>query len=315
MIDNREKNFVSAVIYVHNLEHTIGKFVQTIMEIISENFEHSEIICVNDASTDESAKKIRDVVTTNDASRTSVTILNLSFFHGLEASMDAGKELAIGDFVFEFDLACLDFDPELVLSVYKHALEGFDIVSAVPASSARFSSWIFYSILNRYGHFPYRFCTERFRIISRRAINRVSAVNREIVYRKTVYASCGLKSANLQYHPVSGVNFTISRKERIYRRELAFNSILLFTELGYRFSRFVTILMGISSFAMLIYSIVIYCTGTPVRGWTSSILLISSVSFGLFVILTFVIKYLQILINLSFKRGNFTFESIEKLSG
>ena len=227
--------------------------------------------------------------------------------------MNAGKELAIGDFVFEFDLACLDFDPGLVLSVYKRALEGFDIVSAVPDAPERLSSRMFYSILNKYGHFPYRFCTERFRIISRRAINRVSAFNREIVYRKTVYASCGLKSANLQYHPVSDVRPAIGRKDRIYRRELAFNSILLFTELGYRFSRLVTILMGFASFAMLIYSIVIYCTGSPVRGWTSSTLLISAVSFGLFVILTFVIKYLQILINLSYKRGNFTFESIEKL--
>ena len=315
MIDNREKNFVSAVIYVHDVETRIAEFVQTIMRVLSENFEHSEIICVNDASSDESTKKIREVTKNNDTSQTSVTILNLSFFHGLEASMNAGKELAIGDFVFEFDMACLDFDPELILTIYKRALEGFDIVSAVPDSSERFSSHLFYSILNRYGHFPYRFCTERFRIISRRAINRVSAFNREIVYRKTVYASCGLKSANLQYHPVSGVHFNIGRRERIYRRELAFNSILLFTELGYRFSRFVTILMGLASFAMLIYSIVIYCTGTPVRGWTSSILLISTVSFGLFVILTFVIKYLQILINLSFKRGNFTFESIEKLSG
>ena len=315
MIDNREKNFVSAVIYVHDVEHTITEFVKTIAKTLSENFEHSEIICVNDASSDESAKKIREATKENDASQTSVTILNLSFFHGLEASMDAGKELAIGDFVFEFDLACLDFDPSLVLTVYKRALDGFDIVSAVPDTSERFSSHLFYSILNRYGHFPYRFCTERFRVISRRAINRVSAFNREIVYRKTVYASCGLKSANLQYHPVSSASVTLGRRERIYRRELAFNSILLFTELGYRFSRFVTILMGFASFAMLIYSIVIYCTGTPVRGWTSSIFLISAVSFGLFVILTFVIKYLQILVNLSFKRGNFTFESIEKISG
>lgn len=47
---NREKNFVSAVIYIHNCEKRIEIFLQTIMEVLEENFEHSEIICVNDSS-------------------------------------------------------------------------------------------------------------------------------------------------------------------------------------------------------------------------------------------------------------------------
>ncbi len=314
MIDNREKNFVSAVIYVHDAEQNIADFIQMVLKVLSEHFEHSEIICVNDASSDQSASKIREAAK-KESFQTSVSMLNLSFFHGLEASMNAGKELAIGDFVFEFDSVCPDFTPELILSVYKRALEGFDIVSAAPKAHERVSSRIFYHILNQYGHFPYRFCSERFRIISRRAINRVSSFNREIVYRKTVYASCGLKSAVMQYEPIAGVHAHLNHKDRVYRRELAFNSILLFTEIGYRFSRMFAVIMGMASLFMLVYSIVIYCLGTPVRGWTSSIFLISAVSFGLFVILTFVIKYLQILINLSFKRGQFTFESIEKITG
>ena len=41
---NKEKNFASAVIYVHNAEKTIEKFLGTIIEVMQLNFEHSEII-------------------------------------------------------------------------------------------------------------------------------------------------------------------------------------------------------------------------------------------------------------------------------
>ena len=41
---NKEKNFVSAVVYVHNSETRIMEFLKTIIEVLEENFEHSEII-------------------------------------------------------------------------------------------------------------------------------------------------------------------------------------------------------------------------------------------------------------------------------
>ena len=36
---NKEKNFVSAVIYVHNAENRIGLFLKTILAIMESNFE------------------------------------------------------------------------------------------------------------------------------------------------------------------------------------------------------------------------------------------------------------------------------------
>ena len=49
---NMEKNFVSAVVYVHNAEHRVADFVDSVIAILQENFEHSEVICVNDNSSD-----------------------------------------------------------------------------------------------------------------------------------------------------------------------------------------------------------------------------------------------------------------------
>lgn len=54
---NKEKNFVSAVIYVHDAENEIEKFLKTVAGVLEANFENSEIICVNDFSGDNSAAR------------------------------------------------------------------------------------------------------------------------------------------------------------------------------------------------------------------------------------------------------------------
>ena len=62
------------------------------------------------------------------------------------------------------------------------------------------------------------------------------------------------------------------------------------------------------------YSVVIYLTQNPVEGWTTTILFLSFAFFGLFSVLTVIIKYLQIIVDLIFKRKTYNFESIEKLT-
>ena len=44
-MSNKEKNFMSAVLYVHNDEAGIGDFLQTVANVLEAHFEHSEIIC------------------------------------------------------------------------------------------------------------------------------------------------------------------------------------------------------------------------------------------------------------------------------
>ena len=75
-----------------------------------------------------------------------------------------------------------------------------------------------------------------------------------------------------------------------------------------------TALMMLISIFMIVYSVVIYATSHPVAGWTTTILFLSIAFFGLFGVLTMVIKYLQLIIDLVFKRKHYSFESIEKLT-
>lgn len=309
---NKEKNFVSAVIYVHNAENRIEKFLKMIIGVMEENFEHSEIICVNDSSEDNSLGLIKK--TSESASTTSVSVVNMSYFHGLELSMNAGIDMSIGDFVFEFDNTYLDFEPSVVMDIYNRSLKGFDIVSASADRKEKFTSKMFYKVFDRYTDLSCKMSTESFRVLSRRVLNRIDSMNKTIPYRKAIYANCGLKTDNIKYKVVNRVTLATDKKEKNFRSNLAVDSLILFTEMGYSFAKAMTILMMCMSVFMIIYSVVIYATSNPVAGWTTTILFLSVAFFGLFGILTIIIKYLQLLVDLVFKRKQYSFESIEKLT-
>lgn len=312
-MDNKEKNFISAVIYVYNAKEHITAFMQMLITVLEANFEHSEIICVNDCSEDESLQLIRE--SAKSAKVTNISVLNMSYFHGLELAMNAGVDLAIGDFVLEFDTTVLDYKPEEIMHVYQRALEGYDIVSASPDKRQKFTSNLFYFIFDKFTDLSHKMYSEAFRILSRRVINRVSSMNKTVPYRKAAYAHCGLKTGNMVYQQTGGTaNRQNDIQEKKYRRRLAVDVLILFTDMGYRFSMSMTFIMMLMVFAIAVYSVVIYIIGNPVEGWTTTILFLSFSFFGLFGILTIIIKYLQILIDLVYRRKRYSFEGIEKLT-
>jgi len=312
MNNNKEKNFVSAVLYVHNDENRIQKTLQTIIRVLEENFERSEIICVNDFSTDGSVSTIKEC--SKGTRTTCVSILNMSCFHGVELAMTAGTDLAIGDFVFEFDSCLFDFTDDMIMQVYNKSLEGYDIVCTVPDARSKKSSAFFYCIFNKFSGLPYKLNTERFRILSRRVINRASAMNKTIPYRKPVYAACGLKSFTIPYEPLFKASQQLDKAVKKYRQNLAADSLIIFTDTGYKACFAMTFLLMFLSVMIGIYSFTYHLLKTPVPGWTSTLLFLSVAFFFLFFILTIVIKYLQVLVNLVFHRTRYSFESIEKLS-
>ncbi len=308
----KEKNFISAVVYVYNAEKNIYDFLKMLMGVLTDNFEHSEIICVNDFSSDKSCDEIKRAAQSNE--NTVVSLINMSYFHGPESAMAAGDDLAIGDFVFEFDRAVCDYDSSEIMNIYRKALTGYDIVSASADRPQKFSSSLFYSLLYKFSNGIERLNSETFRILSRRALNRIDSINKTIPYRKAVYANCGLKAANVKYTAVNDSGKKRTGKEKKYNLGLAANSLILFTDVGYRFSIGMACLMMVLGIFMAVYSFCIYFRSSPIEGWTTTILFMSAAFFGLFCVLAIIIKYLQIIVNLIFRRKQYSFESIEKLT-
>ena len=243
-----------------------------------------------------------------------VSIVSMSYFQGLEFSMNAGVDLAIGDFVFEFDNSIMDYDSLLIMDVYNKCLQGNDIVSTSPKNKRRLTSKVFYKIFNKHSKRYNKIDTESFRILSRRAINRVNSLNKTIPYRKAIYANCGLKIATIDYIPTNKDKTNITKETTSIRKDVAVDSIILFTDFASKMAIILSVIMALFVLGTLIYTIVIFIGGNPIAGWTTTMLLLSVAFFGIFSILSIIIKYLSIIINLIFKKQDYLIESIEKIT-
>ena len=314
MLQNREKNFVSCVIYLHNEGKQIRDFLGLVCGVMRENFEKYEIVCVNDGCVDDTVGQVRAFLE-KEPCKPVVSLINLSYYQGMESAMNAGRDLAVGDFLFEFDACEPDFEPSLVMDVYRRALEGYDVVAATPRTGISLSSRLFYMVYNWGSRFQGKIRQERFRLVSRRAVNRVNQMNAYIPYRKVMYMNCGLKVDTICYDNKALAKKHRNREEWGNRSALATDTIIIFTNVLEKLSVTVSVVLFgalLIMFGYLIYSI--FSETRPVEGWLS---IMSLMSFGFFmmsVMLTLILKYLSVLLNMGFKRQRYVIEGVEKLT-
>lgn len=306
---SKEKNFISAVVYLDNKNNALS-FLKKIDTVLNENFEAYEFVIVNDRYQDDELKELKAY---GDKIRGNFSIVNLAWEHGLESSMIAGIDLSIGDFVLEFDTTAVDYEEQLVLDVYYKSLEGYDIVSATPRGNLKKSSKMFYSFLNKVSYRKMDLRTERFRVVSRRAINRVYNIEEKVPYRKALYHCSGFKLALLSYDANQDkVEDTLSLKSKI---GLASDILIGFSDIGFKITSRIALFFVCISIFMAIYTVYQYFTLENVQlGWTTTMLFLSVSFSGIFVILSIMANYLTFIIKAISNRPSYVFKSIEKIS-
>ena len=304
----KEKNFISVVVYVRNNEGEITDFFTSVFNAINEKFEKFEFIFVDDASTDNTNALISKL--SKSFKNGNITIVKMSYKQGVEKSMNAGIDLSIGDYVYEFDNCVIDYDISLLFKLYDKLLEGNDVVSATYRRRSIVSS-LFYKIYNHSSNKSTSISTEKIRIISRRAINRVHMISKTVPYRKAVYANCGLKTSQIEYE----IN-TTNRKRKGAHTELStgFNTLILFTNIAYKLSLYLSILMVMATIGVAIYAIIVYFSQNPVPGFTPLILVMTLSFSAIFAVFSVVIKYLQIITELVFYNVDYVISGIEKMN-
>lgn len=310
----KQKNFISCVVYMHNEEKEIVSFLKKLKNTLDEHFEKYEIVCVDDASEDDSVGALQKYVAESDKMKP-VSLIRMSYYQGIEAAMNAGRDLAVGDFVYEFDYAFADYEPELIYQVYEKMLEGYDVVAAAPKKHIPFSSRLFYKVYNWGNKTENKLQQERFRLVSRRAINRVGQMNAYVPYRKVMYVNCGLKMETIFYENQHMEQRIRNVQERESRSNLAFDSFIIFTDVLEKIS------MGLCAIFLLVMIIMagnvvvsLFSDSKPVEGWMSTFGLMSFGFFGLFLLMTLILKYLSVILNLVFKKQRYVISGIDKLN-
>lgn len=309
----KEKKFISLVVYLHDVEDYIEYFLDKILPVCDSHFQEFEMVCVDDGCTDDTVEKLRTYIEKNQI-KAMVNVVHMSFFQGLESAMNAGRDIAIGEFVYEFDNVFVDYEPELLIQVYEKLLEGNDIVAARSKGKLRLSSKLFYALYNSTSRAKGKIGPETFRIVSRRAINRIKSMGQYIPYRKAVYMNCGLKNDTIAYESKdknARVKNKIVAKERT---TLALDSFIYFTNAMEKTSAVISGLFLFLTAGMGIYVISdFFNSNKPVEGWLSTMSFLALGFFGVFALLTIILKYMSVMLNLIFRQQRYLVAEIEKV--
>ncbi len=268
---------------------------------------------MDDACSDGTVETLKSYVEAKQI-KAMVSVVHMGFFHGLEGAMNAGRDIAIGDFVYEFDDIFVDYEPEVIMEVYHKLIEGNDIVAASSKGKLRLTSRVFYSLYNRTSRGKGKIGPETFRIVSRRAINRIKSMGQYIPYRKAVYMNCGLNTSTICYNS-KDVNVRIKNKTVASERTtLALDSFIYFTNALERISAIMCGIFLFLTMGMGIYIAFDIFNGTnTVEGWLSTMSFLAFGFFGVFALLTIILKYLSVLLNLIFRQQRYLVSDIEKV--
>lgn len=312
----KEKNFISVVVYLRNGEKYLERFLDFVVKQLYDNFEKSELIFVNDASVDNSVQRVRDYMDTNKCN-IMTNIVNMSNYHGLESAMLAGEDLSIGDFVYEFDSMIMDYPENIFMELYRTSLLGNDVVAATPKGKTELSAKVFYSLYNhfRINNKDMELKRESFRIISRRAINRVKSLSESVPYRKVMYQNCGLNYKNVEYEPVFENRRIYANDEKTNRTDLAFDTLLMFTNFVQKVSLFLSVVFLVFTLAVGVYTVCVYFSADkPVEGWAPIMGFLAAGFSGIFILFTLLMKYMSVLIGITFNKKQYLVTSVEKIT-
>jgi dolichol-phosphate mannosyltransferase len=310
-IIKKEQNFISLTAYVQNSSSELKFFLPFIYDYLESNFLNYEMIFVDDCSTDDSVSIIEDISKKLNIFK-KITIISMSYYQGTELSMSAAIDLSIGDLVFEFENLNIQYQSELIHKVYNQALKGYDIVSAIPNNQGPIYTRTFYFIYNAFKNSNQRLYKETFRILSRRAINRVTSLNSSLPYRKILYKNSGLKNSSIFYVINQKHKINFSNQVLHKRKALAIDVILSYTDFPVALSFIFFFLLSTTTFSLIAIKILsIYeLINFNIRLFDIFYTFIATI---VSLLCAIIIKYLSMIYKSQLTKNKYVIESVKKV--
>jgi len=191
---------LSVVVPVFNEEAVLPDFHQRLSRVLNGLSAWSEIVYVNDGSTDGSLIEMRRL----KAEDTRIAIVDLSRNFGKEIAMTAGIDHARGDAVVVID-ADLQDPPELIPEMIKHWQGGYDVVYAQRISRAgesvfkKTTAHLFYRLMQKLSRVQIPHDAGDFRLLSRRAVDALAGLREQHRFMKGLFAWIGYPQKAIPY--------------------------------------------------------------------------------------------------------------------
>src|ERR1700758_489073 len=196
-------SLLSIVVPAYNEDDVIFEFHRRLSLVRQDLSLPSEVIFVNDGSTDNTLELLR----TLKAADPTIGIVDLSRNFGKEIALTAGLDYARGDVVVTID-ADLQHPPELIPRfIARWQEEDTDVVYGQRASRAgenrakRFTSRAFYRVINSLSGELIPVDAGDFRILSRRAVDALAGARERHRYMKGLFSWVGYRQIPMLYEP------------------------------------------------------------------------------------------------------------------
>ena len=191
---------LSVIVPFYNEVDVLPAFHQRLIAVLESLSDSSEVIYVNDGSTDNSLQ----LVETFNSGKHTLICINLSRNFGKESAMSAGLDHCRGRAVVVID-ADLQDPPELIPTMIQHWRNGFDIVN-MQRRERHGESWlkqstatIFYRTLNMLSKTQIPENVGDFRLLSHRVVYQVVQLKERNRYMKGLFAWPGFRQVTLSY--------------------------------------------------------------------------------------------------------------------
>ena len=267
--------FLSVIVPVHNESAVLSNFHSRMTAVMEESGYAYEMVYVDDGSSDDSLVQL-GAIRDGDAR---VAVLELSRNFGKEVAISAGLDHARGDAVILID-ADLQDPPELIPTFLREWQNGYDVVygkridrrgeSRTKMLSAR---W-FYRILNYLSDVEIPEDVGDFRLLSRRAVEALTALPERHRYMKGLYAWIGF--------PQKAIPYVREPREAGYSKwnywrlwNFALEGITSFSDVPLKIATYMGVVT--SGFAMVYALFLLVRTiiwGNPVPGYPSLIIVV-----------------------------------------
>lgn len=261
---------LSIVIPVYNEEPVLDLLFAQLDLVLPTLGETTELILVNDGSTDRSL----EVLERHAAERSGVRVLDLSRNFGHQAAISAGMDAARGRAIIVMD-ADLQDPPEVIARLVARFREGYDVVSAVRVRREgepffkRLMTFVFYRFLRAIARVDIPLDVGDFRLVSRAVADQVRSCRERNRFVRGLVAWVGFRQCSVEYvRPGRQAGTTKYPLPKLVR--LALDGLASFSELPLQMATVLGLAFAGLSFAYLLFVVGRLAVGhLPPPGWTS----------------------------------------------
>ena len=267
---------ISIIIPAYNEEEALPALMERITKFADDTKDYDfEFLFVNDGSKDRTIELIKEYREKDKR----VCYVDFARNFGKETAMKAGIDYATGDAVVFLD-ADLQDPPEIITEMIKYWEEGYDDVYAQRKSRKgetwmkKFTSKMYYKILQDLTNVPIQKNTGDFRLLDRRCVNALKVMNESQRNSKSMFSWIGYKKKAIFYDRDPRV---AGKTKWNYSKliNLAIDGITSFTTSPLRISTFIAIPTFLVLFVYFIYVIAkSFIVHQPIQAFQATILLI-----------------------------------------